>query len=57
MLVDQRNGWRKAFESGKAIESILLKEYKNNRESNSFRMTRSVEELCEYILYLEDKVK
>lgn len=57
MLVDQRNEWRRAFESGKSLESKLLQDYKNNRESNSFRMSRSVEELCEYILYLESKIK
>jgi hypothetical protein len=52
MLVDERNKWRKEFEGGDE-NLIILNEYRKNRESESWRVSREVERLCEYALYLE----
>lgn len=35
----------------------LLDDYRNYRDSEHWRVSRTVEELCEYILYLEFKLK
>lgn len=55
-LVAERNRWKKNFESGKRINCHWLQEYENNRESELWRSTRSLEELCEYVLYLEQEL-
>lgn len=58
MLVEQRNNWRKELEEGRKpdVTWIYLDDYRKNRDSDSWRMASGVEQLCEYILYLEDKV-
>lgn len=55
MLVEERNLWKKEFEEGKKPVAIL-EDYRHNRDSNLWRTSRSVEQLCEYILFLEGKV-
>ncbi len=56
-LVEERKKWRKEFENGKALNSPILDDYRNNRDSEMWRKTRLSERLCEYILFLEDKIK
>lgn len=34
----------------------VLEDYRQYRGSESWRVSETVEELCEYILYLEDKL-
>ena len=51
-LVEERDKWRKEFESRK-LDNSLLNDYRKNRDSNEWRVSRVVEQLCEYILYLE----
>ena len=56
MLVDQRLGWHKEFESGE-LNSSYLNEYKSIRLSESHRMGVGIERLCEYVLWLESKLQ
>jgi hypothetical protein len=56
VLVEERNKWRKEFLESKRVP-WLLEEYKKNRDTELWRSTRVVEELCEYILHLESCVK
>jgi len=52
-LLEQRNAWREQFEAGAALDSHILNEYKENRESELWRASRQIEKMCEYIIYLE----
>lgn len=54
-LVKSRNKWKKSFEEGNAPTQRVLIDYRNYRDTEDWRSTRAVEELCEYILYLERK--
>lgn len=58
-LVRDRESWRKLFESGFTIGVLpeFLYEYKKNRNSEYFRLSQSVEKLCEYIVYLEEQMQ
>ena len=53
-LRDERESWRDRFDRG--YKPFLLGEYVQNRESELWRSTRIMEQLCEYILWLEDKI-
>lgn len=54
MVVPARNKWRDQIEMNKTLVGCpTLDRYRENRNSNGFRMGREVEQLCEYILYLE----
>lgn len=55
-LVKQRGKWLSHFRSGGFPSSQVLQDYRHNRDSESWRVSASVEELCEYILYLEEQV-
>lgn len=55
-LKDERNSWRYDLENGLWNEPYVLQQYREHRESNLWRSTREVEKLCEYVLYLEDKL-
>lgn len=52
-LVKERDSWKKNFENGEQPKSLLLVDYRRNRDSELYRTTRPIEEICEYILYLE----
>lgn len=52
-LVNTREGWKKAFEDG--FRPMLLDKYVKHRGSEEWRSSSTTEQLCEYILYLEDK--
>lgn len=52
-LLAERIGWRKRFDGG--YKPWFLEEYLKNRESELWRSTRIVEQLAEYILWLEAK--
>jgi hypothetical protein len=52
-LTEERNHWRKQMESGNFLDPHYLAEYRINRDSDLWRSTRAVEQLCEYILWLE----
>jgi hypothetical protein len=51
-LVKSRNRMLDRFVDGYKPEG-LLQEYRTHRNSEHWRRTLAVEELCEYILYLE----
>lgn len=55
-LKDERIGWRNDLNLGTWTEPYALQMYRKNRESSLWRSTREVEKLCEYILYLEEKI-
>lgn len=49
----KRDYWYDIFKDGSLPNAQILKDYRIYRDSNSKRTTRIIEELCEYILYLE----
>lgn len=55
-LVEQRNTWRKAMESGVWYCSNL-EDYRKYRNTEDWRSTMLIENLCEYILFLEDALE
>lgn len=55
MVVKDRNSIRASIEALGYLESPILNDYRINRNSEVWRLSRAVEELCEYILYLEEK--
>ena len=56
-LIEDRNSIRASIEALGYLDYPILNDYKANRNSELWRVSRAVEELCEYILYLEDKTK
>jgi len=54
-LIEERNHWRQNMEAGTFDDPLYLMEYRINRNSELWRSTRAVEQLCEYILWLESK--
>lgn len=55
-LVKSRNKMLDKFVEGYVPKGVL-DEYRIHRNSESWRRTIIVEELCEYILYLEDQLQ
>lgn len=47
---------RASIEALGYLDNPILNAYRENRDSNSWRIARITEELCEYILYLEEKI-
>lgn len=56
-LTVERRRWRRQYERGIKPDSPWLQDYIKNRDSDLWRSTRALERLCEYILYLEDKLR
>jgi acyl carrier protein len=54
-LVKEREQWKKEFETGH-IFLPLLDTYKKNRNSDSWRSTHAIEKVCEYVIFLENKL-
>lgn len=55
-LVNSRNKLREQFEKGEKPFSPVLKDYRENRNSEDWRSSLIAETLCEYILYLESEI-
>jgi hypothetical protein len=55
-LLEESNFWKKEFLDGTYEEPYFLVEYRQNRNSDLWRSTRVVEKMCEYILFLENKI-
>lgn len=55
-LVEERNKWRKEFEQGNKPDCQYLNDYRKYRNSEYWRASRYAEQICEYILYLEDQL-
>ena len=53
MLVASRDKMLERFIQGEKPLTVILVDYRENRNSEEWRMSVSVEELCEYVLYLE----
>ena len=57
MLVDQRGGWKEAFNEGDFSDlPVTLETYRKERDSELWRMAKVAEILCEYIIWLEEKL-
>lgn len=58
LVVPARDKWRDEITLNATMDNHpILNEYRERRNSNGFRMNSGVEKLCEYVLYLEDKIK
>ena len=55
-LVADRDKMMVSYMKGDKPKGIL-EDYRDYRDSEHWRVSRAVEELCEYILYLEFKLK
>ena len=53
-LPDERHSWRCQILKGEWQDPHILAEYRKNRHSDLWRASRQGEQLCEYILHLED---
>lgn len=56
LVIDQRKEWRKRLEGGWKPDIYYLEDYRYNRNNPYWRSTKSLEILCEYVLFLEEKV-
>ena len=56
-IVDERLAWRVSYEEGDRPDVFWLDRYADFRLSELDRLGKSIEQLCEYILYLEDKLR
>ena len=54
-LVKSRDEIRALIEANNSLDNPVLNAYKLNRDSEMWRVSKVIEELCEYILYLEGK--
>lgn len=58
LVVPARDKWRDEMELNQTLVGHkLLDDYRKNRDSNGFRTSKIVEQLCEYVLFLEDQLK
>lgn len=58
LVVPARNKWRdQIILNDDLIGCPTLDKYRVNRDSNGMRLPRELEQLCEYILYLEGKTR
>lgn len=55
-LKNQRDAWKKNFENGEDYDSHLMNDYVKYRDTEDWRSTMLIEEMCEYILYLENRL-
>lgn len=55
-VVEERNKWREAMRRGDNKPSIILEDYRKNRDSDLWRASRAVEYLCELILFYEENI-
>lgn len=53
-LIAHRDQWAQAFKDG--AEPSFMKTYRGSRNSETWRGSSLVEELCEYIMYLEGRL-
>lgn len=53
-LVKQRNEWRKEAIYGD-FHSDVLQAYRTHRDREDWRSSETIEKLCEYILFLEER--
>ncbi|MNC36611.1 hypothetical protein D3C76_429810 [compost metagenome] len=57
LVVPARNKWRDEIILNETMDNhVWLNAYRANRDSNQFRMGREAERLCEYVLFLENKI-
>lgn len=58
LVVSARDKWRDEIQLNQTMGGHpILNEYRAKRDSNEFRINSGIEQLCEYILYLEDRNK
>jgi len=54
MLVKERDSWRDNFKAGGLPSSVVLKAYRESRNILDKKLPENIEEVCAYILYLEN---
>ena len=54
LAIEERRAWTKAYQQGEPCKSWILEDYKKNHNDSTWRASRSAEELCAYILVLEN---
>jgi hypothetical protein len=55
-LVKQRDEWKAKFENGEDYDSKILTDYVKYRNTEDWRSSKLMEEMCEYILFLENRL-
>ena len=55
-LIKERDNWKEDLIKSTWFEPDILRQYRENRNSELWRSTRQVEKLCEYILFLEEQL-
>ena len=56
-VIKERNKWRKSYTDGVVPNVGWLLDYREKRDDKYFRISRNAELVCEYVLFLEDKIK
>ena len=54
-VVEERNSWHSEFDAG--FEPFYLKDYRKKRDDEYWRAAKALEQVCEYVLYLEKKLE
>lgn len=52
-LVASRDSWAQRFEGGQRLVNPLLEKYREERNGENWRSSKLLEEIFEYVLYLE----
>lgn len=52
-LKKSRDKWRDNFLAGNKLDNRFMRDYRRYRDSEEWRSTRLMEEMAEYILFLE----
>lgn len=55
-LVKQRDQWKEEFRNGEKPFFPAFDDYKQNRDSEYFRLNASMEQFFEYVLFLEESL-
>jgi len=56
-LVSERDKWKQEFEMGYNSKVVFLSTYKKERNNETWRTSRPLEHLCEYVMYLEKQLE
>ncbi|QDP66510.1 MAG: hypothetical protein Tp1111DCM1126091_16 [Prokaryotic dsDNA virus sp.] len=56
LATESRDLWKEQFELGYTPSDIVLDDYRRHRDNPYWRVSSQVEQLCEYILYLEKEL-
>lgn len=58
LVADSRKKWEDEMDLNQGlIGNMLLNKYRMHRNTNDFRVTRGIEQICEYTLWLEKQLR